>query len=416
MFILKNVYVPFHGKWKLRDVAIDGDLFIEISDQITPPENNGKAVKTIYLDYESYLLPAMIDPHVHVREPGFDYKEDWETCSKAALKGGVSAIIDMPNNKIPIDDIENLKLKDEIAISKSYVNYGLYVALTDNNSGQIAEGIFDDYICGVKIYMDKTTGGLIVNSVDTIKKALYQTKPVLAHTGGENGLLKLMEAAEDVFNKRGKIPSLYICHLYTTGEIEIIKHYKKKLPEIVAEVTPHHLFLNRDDYNGLSGVLPPLSSKHDQKVLWNALVEGLIDVVGTDHAPHTIDEKSSDRPPSGFPGLETALPLLFNSLIDGEISLNRLLEITSGTASKLFGIKDHGKIEVGRKANCTLLVRKDWTVGEDGYQTKCNWSPFDGKKLKSKVYLTIVNGNISYLDGSFRRGIIKRLCVRKDGK
>ena len=414
MFILKGVNIPFNGEWKRQDVAIRNGFFNEISDDIAPVDENGKAYKTISLNYESYLIPAMIDPHVHVREPGFEYKEDWLTCSKAALKGGVSSIIDMPNNKIPVDNLDRLKTKDDIAFRKSYVNYGLYVALTDKNADRIANGVFDDYVCGVKIYMAKTTGGLIVDSLSTIKSSLYQKRPVLAHTGGKKGLLKLMEVVEDVYNQRKKIPVVYICHVSTAEEVDILKYYKRRFHNIRAEVTPHHLFLNSDEYNGPPGVLPPLGSKDDQSSLWNGLIDATIDLVGTDHAPHTLEEKASDNPPSGFPGLETALPLMFDTLIDGKLSLNRLIEVTSGNASEIFSIKGHGKIKVNYAANCTLIIKKEWKVGEDGYQTKCNWSPFEKRKMNGKVYMTVVNGNISYMDGKFYQDPIEKLCVNKD--
>ena len=414
MFILKGVNIPYKNGWKVQDVEISNGVFSEISDSIAPIDKSGGKIRSILPSRDSYLIPAMIDPHVHVREPGFEYKEDWSSCSKAALKGGVVVIIDMPNNKIPVDDLEKINIKSNIATKKSYVNYGLYIALTDNNADQIAKGIFNDYICGIKIYMAKTTGGLIVDSIDTIKKSFYQEKPVLVHTGGKEGLLKLLKAYEEVYKDENKAPALYICHISTEKEVEILASYKRKFPNIVGEVTPHHLFLNIDDYNGPPEVLPPLGNKQDQSALWDALIDGIIDLVGTDHAPHTLQEKLSDNPPSGFPGLETALPMLFNSFIDGKLPLNRLIEITSIKAADIFNINGYGKIEKGRAANCTLIVKENWTIGEDGYQTKCGWSPFDGKNLKNKVYLTIVNGNISYIDGKFYRGQIRRLCINGD--
>ena len=410
MIILKDVNIPYNGKWKRQDVAIENGIYNEISDSISPVIEDGQINKIVSSDYESYLLPAMIDPHVHVREPGFDYKEDWSSCSKAALKGGVSTIIDMPNNKIPVDDLTKLKHKDDIAQSKSYVNYGLYIALTDKNAEEISEGLFDNYICGIKIYMAKTTGNLLVESPKTIKKALLQSKPVLVHAGGEKGLLKLMGVVEEVYNKYGRIPIVYICHISTVEEINILKYYKKKFSNIIGEVTPHHLFLTQDKYDGPPGVLPALGNKEDQKALWDSLIDGTINVIGTDHAPHTLAEKKSDNPPSGFPGLETALPLLFDSLVDGKLSLNRLIEVTSGTAAKIFSIRGYNGIEKGKQANCTLIIEKSWKVGEDGYQTKCNWSPFEAKKLKIKIYLTIVNGDVSFIDDKYYHNDIKNLC------
>ena len=419
MLIVKNVFLPLKDRWVEGVVAVENGKYRSIL--YNGDANNGGANSfevdsggsdqiLDFKDEEAYLIPAMIDPHVHVREPGYEYKEDWSTCSRAALKGGVATIIDMPNNKVPTDSSDALKIKRQIAMEKSYVNFGLYIALTDENSKDIAEGSYEKSICGIKIYMSKTTGGLVIDSEETIESAFYQTKPVLVHTGGTEGLKKVLSVFRRVKEKKGGTPSLYICHVSTKEEVSEIRKWKKEFSNIFAEVTPHHLFLDKNSYRGPKRVLPPLGSIDDQRVLWEAINDGIIGICGTDHAPHTLEEKHRENPPAGFPGLETAVPLLFNAMMEKRITLSRFLEITSETAEKIFGIEISAKILEGKDANFTVLIKNPWLVGEDGYETKCAWSPFDGMKVDYRPVVTTINGEVSYFYGEFLRKRVKQVC------
>ncbi len=405
MLIIKDVFIPHNKEWKRVDIGIKNGIITEIASNIDFSGSD----RIVDFKEEAFILPSMIDPHVHVREPGYDYKEDWSTCSKAALKGGVGAIFDMPNNREPVDRDARLEEKRKIAFRKSYVNFGLHIALTEENADKISSGIYNSKICGVKIYMSKTTGGLLVESEDAIKKAFYQNKPVLVHTGGENGLERILNIYKDVVKERKDYPVLYICHVSKKNEIEILAEYKNKFKRIYAEVTPHHLFLNRDNYRGLQRVLPPLEGKEDNDALLKSIEEGIIDIYGTDHAPHTVEEKKLQNPPAGFPGLETAFPLLFDIMMKGKIGLNRLIEITSKNSASVFGINNYG-LNRGSSANLTVFIKKDWYIGEDGYETKCGWSPFDGYKIEYKVGMTIINGKIVYQEGEFFKTEIKEFC------
>lgn len=408
MIVLKNVLIPHREQWIKRDVIIQKGIYREISESLDERPLND--VRVIQGD-ERYLLPAFIDPHVHVREPGFDYKEDWLTCSRAALKGGASSIFDMPNNKIPVINYPGVKEKSEIAILKSYVNFGLYAALTDNNIDELKSAGIQESVCGIKIYLTRTTGDITVTSGNALLNVFSQPKPVLVHTGGIEGLEKIHVFYEKALKRFTAVPVLYICHVSTGGEVAFLRKWKKKSPSILAEVTPHHLFLNKDDYTGLKGVLPPLSAEKDVEALWEGVTDGTIDLLGTDHAPHTVEEKRGRVPPSGFPGLETAFPLLLNAFKNRRLSLKSLLRMTSGSAGRLFkmGIRD-GVLE-GGKADCTLFEEGEFRTGEDGYETKCGWSPFHGWALAYKPVLTIVNGYIAYDKGRFYRPPVKNLCL-----
>jgi dihydroorotase len=397
MFLFKSTMIPQDGSWLKRDVIIKDGRVAEVSEHI----GSARTEKGELQEAEGgYLLPALVDPHVHVREPGYDYKEDWETCSKAALKGGFCAIFDMPNNKIPVVNYETILEKKSIALKRSYVDFGLYIALTDENIEETMKEHVQREICGIKVYLAHTTGGLLVQSEKALLNVFGQPKPVLVHTGGAQGLEKILFFYKKASEKVPDLPVLYICHVSTAVEVKLLRKWKKQLPNILAEVTPHHLFLNSENYASYDAVLPPLASPEDSGSLWQGIADGVIDIFGTDHAPHTLEEKRNPNPPSGFPGLETALPLLVESCIDGRISLADLIRVTSGTARSLFGI-GNGEIVQGQRADCVLMEEGSFVVGEDGYATKCGWSPFNGWKTRYRPIVTVTGGTVAYRNGNF---------------
>jgi dihydroorotase len=407
MFLFRNTMIPQEGSWQKRDVAIKGGRVEKVSERIGHIRSkDGDAEGT----KGGYLLPALVDPHVHVREPGYDYKEDWETCSKAALKGGCCAIFDMPNNKIPVVNYETILEKKSIALKKSYVDFGLYIALTDENIDETMKELVQREICGIKVYLAHTTGGLLVQSEKALLNVFCQPKPVLVHTGGTQGLEKVLYFYKKASKKVPDLPILYICHVSTAVEVKLIRKWKKQFPNILAEVTPHHLFLNTENYVSYDTVLPHLASPEDSGSLWQGIAEGVIDILGTDHAPHTLEEKRNPDPPSGFPGLETALPLLFESCIDGRISLADLIRVTSGTARSLFGIGMEGILQ-GQRADCVLMEEGSFVVGEDGYATKCGWSPFNGWKTKYRPIVTVTGGTVAYRNGNFFKKDIRFIAT-----
>lgn len=408
MIILKKVLIPRENSWIRRDIIIENGVYSKISESINEHDlKNGRVIQCEGL----YLIPSFIDPHVHVREPGYDYKEDWDTCTRAALKGGASAIFDMPNNKIPVTDKKTIKEKGEIAFNKSYVNYGLYVALTDDNVDEIRKSGIQKAVCGIKIYMSKTTGDITVRSEYALLNIFNQTRPVLVHTGSVDGLLKILSSYEKAAKKFSSIPVLYICHVSTGDEVSILRKWKEIFPWIHVEVCPHHLFLNKENYKGLKRVLPSLCSKKDNEALWKGIDDRTIDLIGTDHAPHTVEEKKKEDPPAGFPGLETALPLLFNALKEERITLGTLLSITSVNTKTLFRIRKGTGVQENACADCTLIEEGVFFIGQDGYITKCGWSPFHGWKYTFNPVLTMVNGFIAYERGRFFRNPVKNLCI-----
>jgi dihydroorotase-like cyclic amidohydrolase len=397
LLIVKGVLIPDGDEWKEKDIWIEGGRYV----QICQPGGAIIPFEAEVLNGEKrFLFPALIDPHVHVREPGFDYKEDWGTCSRAALKGGVCAIFDMPNNKEPVIGYQQLIRKRDIALEKSLVNFGLYVALTDTNVDIIKGQEVQELICGVKIYLAETTGGLTVSSDSALLEVFGQPKHVLVHTGGPEGLERILFFYKKAQNRFGTLPVLYVCHVSTHEELKIVEREKRAFPSLHAEATPHHLLLHRNNYPECNSVLPNLADPEDAESLWEGIARGTVDVMGTDHAPHTVEEKKGEKPPSGFPGLETALPLLFSTYRERGLSLSDFLRFTSQRARALFHMGDAG-ISPGNRADCVLIEEGEWVVGGDGYETKCWWSPFEGWKVRYRPAVTIVNGWIAYRKGSF---------------
>jgi dihydroorotase len=404
MLVFQKVFIPELDEWVKRDVGIDQGVYREIAAP-------GSLKGAFSLPAGGlYLLPAWIDPHVHVRDPGYTHKEDWETCTKAALRGGFSTILDMPNNKIPTVDFETLKKKIEIANTKSYSNFGLHIALTEYNIDTILRDDVQRSVCGIKIYMAKTTGGITVSSEKVLLRIFGQPKPVMVHTGGAEGLSRILSVYERAGNVFSSMPVLYICHVSTEEEVKLLRKWKRKFPNLCAEATPHHLLLEKESYKGPPEVLPPLGTARDSDALWEGIAQGVVEFLGTDHAPHTLDEKRSKNPPSGFPGLETALPLMMNAVREKRIGIQRLNMITCYNVQKLFHIRGGEAIIKSAPANCVLLQEGEFIVGEEGYVTKCGWSPFHGWRYSFQPVITVVNGVIAYERGRFVRPHVKMVC------
>jgi dihydroorotase len=199
----------------------------------------------------------------------------------------------------------------------------------------------------------------------------------------------------------------------TGDELSLVREAKKRFSGLFAEATPHHLLLEKDSYSGHPGVLPPLSGRGDIDKLWESIEDGTIDTLGTDHAPHTVEEKQREKPPSGFPGLETAFPLMLEAFKERRIAVERLVRLTSETARRIFlGEKTGiGRMRKGARADLVLFEEKEWTVGEDGFVTKCGWSPFKGWKLGYKTALTMVGGTTAFEKGVYRKPEVRCLAT-----
>ncbi|MDO8503654.1 MAG: amidohydrolase family protein [bacterium] len=334
-------------------------------------------------------LPGLIDPHVHFREPGATHKEDFTTGSAAALSGGVVAVIDMPNNPTPTVDRLSLENKEEIAKNKSLCDYGFHFGASPNDNTSEFEKV-KDRVAGLKVYMNQTTGNLLIEDDQLIEKvfaAWPKDKPLLVHAE-EGTCEKALELAKKVGRR------LHICHISLAHEIRLIKKAKEEGFPVTCEVTPHHLLLTQEDAKRLGpyGRMKPfLAGRTDVETLWENI--DFIDMVATDHAPHTREEKESDTPPFGIPGLETAFPLMFTKVKEGRLQLQDLIRLMFDGPKKVFSI------ETAENTFIEVDPDEEYILSESDLKTKCGWSAFIGWKLRGGVKRVTIRGKLVYENG-----------------
>lgn len=331
-------------------------------------------------------LPQLIDPHVHFRTPGLEEKEGWATGSRAALAGGISVVLEMPNTKPPTVSQKRLKEKIDIIKKDALVNFGLHFAAAENNLSEIKK--VKNKVASIKVFLNQSTGHLKIKD-DKILLKIFAASPLISVHAEE----EMIEKAVWLTKKAGN--RLYFCHVYSADCLEYLKKYKKKLP-LYLEVTPHHLFLNQSDHGRpFNRVLPPLQKKSDQKALWQGVIDGTIDTIGSDHAPHTSEEKKSANPPAGLPGLETVLPLMLSEVSRKNLSLERLVELMSKNPARIF------RLPVRTDTYTEVDLEKKKIVSHKNLQTKVKWSPYAGWKLTGWPVRTYVNGRLVYDHGKF---------------
>lgn len=331
-------------------------------------------------------LPGLIDVHVHLREPGATYKEDFATGTKAAIAGGYTTVLDMPNNPVPTISPEALQEKMDLAKGKVYCDVGFHFGASPKSIqyfSQVANQVF-----GLKVYMNQTTGDLLMEddqTLETVFSAWSKDRPLLVHAEGDT-LQKAIALAKK-YNKK-----LHVCHVSLKKEVELIKSAKEDGLNISCEVTCHHLFLTDEDAKRLGSfglMKPPLASLQDQQALWEGIKDGTIDMIGSDHAPHTKEEKSSEKPAFGVPGLETTLPLLLTAVDEGRLTLDKLIELTFTNPRRVFNIP-------GQENTYIEVETTPYTLIPNHLFTKCGWTPFAGMKVKGQVKKVVLRGQPVY--------------------
>lgn len=401
------------------DVAMDGGTIVAVgSVHGAGDEIDGRGLT---------VMPGFIDPHVHFRTPGDTHKEDWTTGSRAAARGGFTTVLDMPNTKPPLTDRETLAAKRQLA-RESVVNYGFHFALTRENLATLE---LMDEVSTVKLFLGRSTGDLLVD--DALLDDAFVRLPqafFLVHAEAESCLAKrraafagapgpadhstlrdrqcAIEAVEHILELvRIHQRPVYLCHVSTAEEVDLVRQAKEEGLPVFAEVTPHHLFLDDSAYASLgmlAKVNPPLRTDHDRSVLREALKAGVIDTIGTDHAPHLRSEKDGayDQAAAGFPGLETAAPLLFQAVRDGALPLTRVVDAMSARPAEIFGLSTKGRLEEGCDADVVLVDReRRQRVCHKDLATKCNWSPWHGRTFTGWPVQTYVGGELVFDDGKF---------------
>ena len=347
-------------------------------------------LKIIKMPDNLIKLPGLIDVHTHLRDPGGTQKEDFETGTKAAVAGGYTQILDMPNNIPPTDNPQRLAEKYRLAKKRIWCDIGFNFAGTKDSIKYFSQ--IKNKVFGLKIYMNQTTGTLLVKNNkerEAIFKAWDSPLPIMVHAEGETIVVAISLA-----KKYGK--KLHICHV-TFDQLNEINKAKKSGVDISCEVCPHHLFLSKEDVKrlGTLGIMkPPLLNNSDREKLWENL--NLIDMISTDHAPHTLEEKyDKSSPKYGVPGLETTLPLLISAYKNQKISLNKIIDMTYTAPKKIFRIPDQVKTFID------VDVSKEFTIESQVLFTKCAWTPFAGMKGAGKVKRVVLRGKTIFDNGVF---------------
>jgi dihydroorotase len=321
--------------------------------------------------------PGLIDVHVHLRDPGATHKEDFHTGSRAAVKGGFTFIIDMPNNAAPIITSERLDEKISLIKQKSVCDIGMHYGTNGHNTETFLTVWGRPEVFGLKIYCNHTTGEMLIEDrplLEGVFKAWESPKPILVHAEGPQ--LRMAIEMAKTYGRR-----LHVCHISLAEEVEMVRTAKKIGQDVSAGVCPHHLFMtgaDRDKMKGYAMMKPPLGTQADQDALWQGLNDGTIDLVETDHAPHSKEEKEKDPPAFGVPGLETAVGLLGKGIAEGKMPKTLFQTVLYDNPKRIFNIPDQPD----------TYIEIDWDkkfIVTPPYKTKCGWTPFEGWELTGAV-------------------------------
>ena len=442
--LIKNAQIVNEGIITEADVFIENDLIVEIAYSISAKTGDTQIIEA----NGKYLIPGMIDDQVHFREPGLTHKATIATESKAAVAGGITSFIEMPNTVPQATTIEKLEEKFSIAKKTSWANYSFMFGGTNDNLEEILK-VDEHKVAGLKLFLGSSTGNMLVDNPKVLEEIFSKTNLLISvHCEDEktikNNLEKyLKEFGDDIpIEMHPKIRSAEACYLSSSKAIELAKKTgarlhvfhlstekethlfsnKKPLAEkkITAEVCVHHLWFTEEDYKAKGTKIkwnPAVKSQKDKDGLWKALLDDRLDVIATDHAPHTLEEKNNgyNKAPSGGPLVQHALVALLEMYHKGKISLEKIVEKACHNPAILFQIKDRGFIREGYKADLVLVdLISPWTVNKENILYKCGWSPFEGTTFKSRVSHTFVNGILTYHNLKFpNKSIPQRLTFNR---
>jgi len=372
-----------------------------------------------------HLLPGVIDDQVHFREPGLTHKEDLEHATRACARGGVTTFLEMPNTKPSTTTVARLAEKLQLAASNCLVNYGFYIGATPHNLSELKQAARTP---GIKIFIGSSTGDLLVDKQEALERIFAETTlPLTAHCEDEAtvranseryagthdvadhsrirdhtaALIATQRARDLAFRHRHRF---HVLHVSTAAEAELLGDHRRLL---TAEACPHHLLFSVDDYARLGTLVqmnPSLKTREDARALWEALAAGRIQVIATDHAPHTLAEKQQPYPasPSGLPGVENSLALMLNQVHHGRCTLEQVVSWMCDAPARVWDIVDKGRIVIGYDADLVLVdLSLEQEVQNEQQQTKCGWSPWHGETLTGWPVATWVRGHLVYRAGRF---------------
>jgi dihydroorotase len=431
--LIKNAQIVNEGTITSGDVLIEADRIAEIAPSISV-----KNADTKVIDADGfYLIPGMIDDQVHFREPGLTHKATIKTESRAAVAGGITSFIEMPNTVPQATTIDLLEEKFAIAAKDAHANYSFMFGGTNDNLSEILK-VDKTKVAGLKLFLGSSTGNMLVDNPKVLEEIFSKTDLLIStHCEDEATIKKNLEQAIAIYGddipmeKHPEIRSeqacyisssqaialakktgarLHVFHLSTAKETKLFDKKKAlKDKKITAEVCVHHLWFTSEDYASKGTKIkwnPAVKTKKDREGLWKALNEGRIDVIATDHAPHTLEEKNNvyTKAPSGGPLVQHALEALFEMHRKGYITVEKLVEKVAHNPAILFEIKDRGYIREGYKADLVLInPNAPWTVTKENIAYKCGWSPFEGTTFRARVTHTFVNGHLAYENGKIAK-------------
>ena len=427
--LIKNAKIVNEGKILEGEILIEGELIKAISSKIDIELEEVQIVDAA----NNFVIPGLIDDQVHFREPGLTHKANIETESRAAIAGGITSFIEMPNTNPQTTTIEKLEEKFEIASKTSYANYSFMFGGTNDNLEEIMK-LDKTKVAALKLFLGSSTGNMLVDNPETLVKIFSNTDLVIAvHCEDEHTIRKNTQEYLDTYGE--DIPIKYhpiirseeACYLSSSKAIELAKKTGARLhvfhlstgkethlftndvplkdKQITAEVCTHHLWFTDSDYQEKGTHIkwnPAVKTQEDKEQLWAALLDDRIDVLATDHAPHTLEEKNNvyTKAPSGGPLVQHALVAIMEAVNTGVISIEKAVEKMSHNPAILFDIEKRGYIKEGYFADLVIVDNDNpWTVTKENVLYKCGWSPFEGTTFTSRVTHTFVNGQLVFNNG-----------------
>ncbi|GAA4032107.1 dihydroorotase [Flavobacterium cheonhonense] len=424
--LIKNAKIVNEGKIVLGDVLIENEWIVEIAENISPKSPDCKIIEA----EGQYLMPGAIDDQVHFREPGLTHKGTIASESRAAVAGGITSFIEQPNTVPNAITQELLEDKYQIASTRSFANYSFMMGGTNDNLEELLK-TNPKNVAGIKLFLGSSTGNMLVDNQEALEKIFSSTKMLIAVHCEDEGTIRAnlerykAEFGEDIpVEYHHLIRSEEACYLSSSKAIELAKKtgarlhvfhlstakemalFTNKIPleekQITAEVCIHHLWFTDADYKTKGNLIkwnPAVKTEADRDALWKALLDDHIDVIATDHAPHTLEEKQQvyTKAPSGGPLVQHAVVAMFEAHHQGKISIEKIVEKMCHNPAKIFKIEKRGFIKKGYYADLVLVdTAMPWNVKKENILAQCGWSPFEGYNFKSRITHTFVNGNLVY--------------------
>lgn len=443
-YLIKNARIVNEGTVFEGDVLIENGRIAKIDTSIGPKNGNVNVI-----DAEGkFLLPGIIDDQVHFREPGLTHKGDIYSESRAAVAGGITSYMEQPNTRPAATTIEELEKKYDRAAQVSLANYSFNMGASNDNLEELKR-VSKRNVSGIKIFMGSSTGNMLVDQQKTLEGIFQLDHQLITHCEDEATIKANLEQAKEEYGDaipmrmHPVIRSEQACYLSSKTAVDLAKKYdsrlhvfhistaletslftnKKPLAEkkITSEVCIHHLWFDDSQYDTKGSLIkwnPAVKTAKDRDGLWKALLDDRLDVLATDHAPHTLEEKSNPylNAPSGGPLVQHFLPAMMEKVHDGTISIEKMVEKMCHNPAILFRVEERGFIREGYHADLVLVApNRPWSVSRDNVLSKCGWSPFEGTLFKSKITHTFVGGHLAYNEGKFDESSLgERLLFNRD--